>query len=94
MTVAQGWLLVGIPAAFVGILLFASRSRLLGSLGLLVLLAAAAALAMVDPASAAALGALATLLYASGRAGAGAVDGADPVRPPAREHRHRPPTGP
>jgi uncharacterized membrane protein YjjB (DUF3815 family) len=81
----QAWLLVGIPALVIGIVLYTARSRWLGALGLLVMLGATLVLATVDRVSAAALGSIAALLYATGRAGGGAAVGEDPVRTAARD---------
>lgn len=80
MTIVQAWLLIGVPVLCVGLALFASSSQLLGVLGVLVTLGGALAMATVDTASAALLGVVAVLLYATGRAGEGAVAGDDPVR--------------
>lgn len=80
MSTVQAWLLIGVPVVFVGVVLFTTRSRALGVLGVLVTLGGAVAMAAVDRASGAALGVVAVLLYATGRAGDGAVVGADPVR--------------
>lgn len=85
MSTMQAWLLVGIPALVIGIVLYTARSRRLGALGLLVLLVATLVLATVDRVSAAALGSIIALLYAAGRAGGGAAVGEDPVRPAARD---------
>lgn len=82
MTVMQAWLLLGVPAAVLSMALYTSRSRLLGTAGLLVLLGATIAMVAVDRLSAAVLGVLLALLYAAGRAGGGAVSGDDPVRRP------------
>jgi len=83
MTSTQAWLLVGIPALVIGIVLYTAKSRWLGLLGFFVLLAAALVLVTVDRVAAMVLGAVVVLLYAAGRAGQGGVVGEDPVRPPA-----------
>lgn len=80
MTVMQAWLLIGVPVLFAGIVLYTARSSVLGSLGVLVTLAGAVAMTTVDRASGVVLGVVAVLLYATGRAGRGAVLGDDPVR--------------
>lgn len=80
MSVVQAWLLIGVPVLCVGVALFTARSRLLGAVGVLVMLGGAAVMAGIDRASAAVLGVVAVLLYATGRAGDGAVVGDDPVR--------------
>lgn len=80
MTVAQVWLLVGVPVLVGALALYTARSPALGVLGVLLTLAAAAGVAAVDQASAMVLGIVGVLLYASGRAGDGAVVGDDPVR--------------
>lgn len=82
MSAMQGWLLIGVPSLVAGLVLYTSRSRWLGALGLLVLLAGTLALMTVDRVSAAILGAAVTLLYAAGRAGDGGVVGQDPVDRP------------
>lgn len=83
MSTTQAWLLVGIPALVIGIVLYTARSRRLGALGLLVMLVGTLVLATVNRVSAAALGSIIALLYAAGRAGRGAAAGQDPVRPAA-----------
>lgn len=75
----QGWLLVGIPALLAGVVLYTTRSPRLGAVGLLIVIAGSMALVVVDRASGAAVGAVAVLLYAAGRAGRGGVAGTDPV---------------
>ena len=80
MSTTQAWLLVGIPALVVGVVLYTARSRLLGIIGLLVLLAGMLVLATVDRISAAAFGSVIALLYAAGRAGGGSAVGQDPVQ--------------
>ena len=87
MTVTQGWLLIGIPTLVAGVVLYTTRSPRLGALGLLVLIAGTVALVVVDRASGAALGSVAVLLYAAGRAGHGGVAGPDPV---VRRHQGDP----
>ena len=80
MSTTQAWLLVGIPTLVIGIVLYTARSRVLGGIGLLVMLGGLAVMVTVDRISAAALGAVVTLLYAAGRAGGGAAVGEDPVQ--------------
>lgn len=92
MSTVQAWLLIGVPVLFVGVVLFTARSRALGVLGVLATLGGAVAVAAVDRASGAVLGVVAVLLYATGRAGDGAVVGADPVRPAGSTYRDRPPS--
>lgn len=79
MTLTQGWLLIGIPTLVAGVVLYMMRSPRLGAAGMLVLIAGSIALVTVDRVSGAALAAVAVLLYAAGRAGAGGVAGTDPV---------------
>ena len=79
MTVTQGWLLIGVPSLVAGVVLYTTRSPRLGAAGLLVLIAGSVALVTVDRAWGAALGAVAVLLYAAGRAGRGGAAGPDPV---------------
>ena len=69
MTVAQVWLVVGLPALALAFALFYGRSRIRTMLGYAVLLAAFGIVVAVDRASGAAIGALAALLYAAGRGG-------------------------
>ena len=78
VSTTQAWLLVGIPALVIGIVLYTTRSRVLGVIGLLVLLAGMVVMVTVDRISAAALGSIVALLYAAGRAGGGAAVGQDP----------------
>lgn len=92
MTPMQVWLLIGIPALLIGLVLYTMRSPRLGAMGLFVLIAAAAGVAMVDRVSAAVLGACAVLLYAAGLAGHGGAVGEDPVRPAGSSHLGRPPS--
>lgn len=80
MSVAQVWLLIGVPVLVGAIALYTARMPVLGALGVLLVLGAAAAVAAVDRASGAVLGVVAVLLYAAGDAGRAAVAGADPVR--------------
>lgn len=80
LTVTQAWLLIGVPVVVASLALYTARSRAVGAAGLLLLLAGTVALTSVDRASGAVLAVLLTLLYATGRAGAGIVRGADPVR--------------
>ena len=84
MTTTQGWMLIGVPALVLGLVLYALRSPRLGAVGLLMITAGAVALSVIDRASGAALGSVVALLYATGRAGSGAVTGDDPAarRPP------------
>ena len=92
MTVMQAWLLIGVPALLIGLVLYTARSPRLGALGLLVLVGATIVLATVDRISAAVMAGLLTLLYAAGRAGLGAAVGEDPVRPGGSSYRDRPPS--
>lgn len=88
MTTTQGWMLIGVPALVLGLVLYALRSPRLGAAGMLVITAGAVALSVVDRASGAALGTVVALLHAAGRAGSGAVAGDDPAArqpPPGTE---------
>lgn len=67
MTVLQAWLLVGVPALALALVLFTGSSRWRSLLGYVVLLAAFAVMVVVSPPSAAAIGGLVALLHAAGR---------------------------
>lgn len=69
MTIVQVWLVAGIPLLALAFALFYGRSRIRTGLGYLVLLVAFGVVVSVDPASGAAIGAIAALLYAAGRGG-------------------------
>ncbi len=94
MSILQLWLVVGVPALILAATLFYGASRLRTAFGYLVLLAAFGVMVSVDPASGAAVGAIAALLYAAGRGGQAEREGRDTstiavpeqVRRPAR-HR-------
>jgi hypothetical protein len=64
--VLQVWLIAGVPALVVGIMLFLARSQLLALLGYVVLAAGFAMVTSVDRASGAVFGALLALMYATG----------------------------
>ena len=76
MGVLQIWLIAGIPALFIGIMLFLGRSQLSALLAYVVLAAGFAIVTSVDTASGAVFGALLALLYATGR---GASDDRHPT---------------
>lgn len=69
MTVMQAWLLFGVPALVLALVLFSGRSPWRSGVGYVVLLAGFAALAAFDRASAAVFGGLLALLFAAGRGG-------------------------
>ncbi len=69
MSVVQVWLVVGIPLLALAFALFYGRSRVRTLLGYVVLLVAFGVMVSVDPASGAAIGGIAALLYAAGRGG-------------------------
>lgn len=81
MTVAQAWLLAGVPAMIASLLLFLARSQVANLLGFLVLAAGFAAVTSVDRASGAVFGALLALLYATGRGHMVEVAGTPDVMP-------------
>jgi uncharacterized membrane protein len=81
VTVAQVWLLAGVPALLVSLLLFLARSQLANLLGFVVLAAGFAVLTSADRASGAAFGALLALLYATGRGHVAEVAGVPDVMP-------------
>ena len=69
MSIAQVWLVVGIPLLALAFALFYGRSRIRTALGYLVLLVAFGIVVSVHPASGAAIGGVVALLYAAGRGG-------------------------
>lgn len=69
MTVLQLWLFVGIPALALALAMFVGRSRWRSLVGYVALLAGFGVMTVFDPPSAAILGTLVALLYASGRGG-------------------------
>lgn len=69
MTIVQVWLVVALPLLVLAFALFYGRSRIRTGLGYLVLLIAFGIVVSVDPASGAAIGGVAALLYAAGRGG-------------------------
>ena len=71
MSVLQVWLIAGIPALVLGMILFVAASQLASLFGYLVLAAGFAIVASVDRASGAVFGALLALVYATGR---GSID--------------------
>lgn len=77
MTIMQVWLVAGIPLLALAFALFYGRSRIRTALGYLVLLIAFGIVVAVHPASGAAIGAVAALLYAAGRGGQADVDSDD-----------------
>jgi hypothetical protein len=75
VTILQAWLLIGFPALLLGLTLFVGRSPWRTGAGYAVLAAGFAGMATVDRASAAVLGTLLALLFASGRGGSVEVRG-------------------
>ncbi len=69
MTVAQAWILAGIPALAVAVIALIGRGWWRALVGYGVLLAAFGVLVTVDRASAALFATLIALIYASGRGG-------------------------
>lgn len=67
MSVLQVWLIAGIPALVIGVMLFIAASQFANLLGYVVLGAGFAIVASVDRASGAVFGAVLALLYATGR---------------------------
>lgn len=74
------WLLVGIPALALGLGLFLARRRSLTLLGYAVLAVGFGIVAVFDPVSAAVLGTVLALVYASGRGGR--AEGTPPAHEP------------
>ena len=82
MSVAQAWLVAGVPALAIGLLMFVGRSPLRALFGYVFLAAGFAVMTSVDRASGAAFGGLLALLYATGRGGSMEQGQAHPdVRP-------------
>lgn len=77
MTIVQVWLVVALPLLVLAFALFYGRSRIRTGLGYLVLLIAFGIVVSVDPASGAAIGGVAALLYAAGRGGQADAGGDD-----------------
>lgn len=69
MSVAQAWLLFGIPSLLLAMTFFIGRSSLRALLGYLSLVGGFIGLALADRASAAAFSALIFFAYAAGRGG-------------------------
>lgn len=69
MSVLQAWLVAGIPAIAIALLMFVGRSPLRALFGYVFLIAGFAIMTSVDRASGAVFGGLLALLYATGRGG-------------------------
>jgi hypothetical protein len=65
----QAWLVVGVPALGLALILFARRGAMRSALGYVVLVGGFLAMVLLDRVSGAVFGAVLALLYASGRGG-------------------------
>lgn len=90
MSILQLWLVVGVPALIAAAALFYGQSRLRTAAGYAVLLAAFGVMVAVDPASGAAVGVIAALLYAAGRGGEAEGDRQDTSRIAVPDNVRRP----
>ncbi len=71
MTLLQAWLFVGLPSLVLGLAMFVGRSRWRPLVGYAILLLGFVTMALLDGVSAAIIGVILVLLYASGRGGRG-----------------------